>query len=63
MSYADVAQFLICFQCRACVISDYMKGEDVSDLNVALWFANVAASCCIFRLVSDVNPFTLNPKP
>ena len=55
MSYADEAQCLIDTHCRACILSDYMKGENVSDLDVAYWFADVAASCCIFRVVSGVN--------
>ncbi len=55
ISYADEAQCLIDTHCRACILSDYMKGENVSDLDVAYWFADVAASCCIFRVVSGVN--------
>ena len=37
----------------ACVVSDYMKGEHVSDLDIAFWFAAAEVSCCIFILVIE----------
>ena len=48
----QAAQLLLFFS-SACVVSDYMKGEHVSDLDIAFWFAAAEVSCCIFRLVIE----------
>ncbi len=56
LSYVDGRQHNYSFFSSACVISDYMKGEDVSDLDIAFWFADREVSCCIFRLISERMP-------
>ena len=44
------------YSSSACVVSDYMKGEHVSDLDTAFWFAAAEVSCCIFRLAIFLKP-------